>query len=149
MSKHTFLPGAVRLLGVALLTAAALALPGTAQGQISVVVAAGSQHTADLDMAARIFSGQVTTWSDGTKIQIVDQASSASGQAFYADVLRKSASQVRKAMTALLLSGQIPKPEQVASDAEVKAAVARLSGSIGYIASSSLDDSVREIARVQ
>ncbi len=123
-------------------------LPGRANAQISVVVAAGSSATADRDAVARMFSGQVTSWSDGSKVQLVDQSGSDVGKVFYDEVLKKGPAQVRKALTALLLSGQIPKPEQGGSDAEVKAAVARLPGSIGYIATSSLDASVKELVRI-
>jgi ABC-type phosphate transport system substrate-binding protein len=137
---------AVAVLG---LTVLALALPAASQAQISVVVAAGSSRTADRDAVARMFSGQVTSWSDGSKVQIVDQASTEAGKQFYSTVLSRSPAQVRKALTALLLSGQIPKPEQGASDAEVKAAVARLTGAIGYISSASLDGTVKELVRIQ
>jgi ABC-type phosphate transport system substrate-binding protein len=124
------------------------ALPGRARAQISIVVAPGSSVTADVDAVARMYSGQVTSWSDGSRVQLVDQSATDVGKSFYDKVLQKGAAQVRKALTALLLSGQIPKPEQGSSDAEVKAAVARLPGSIGYIATSSLDDSVKELVRI-
>lgn len=134
------------------LGAAAVALvafaPGHAQAQISVVVAPSSAAAASIDDVARIFSGQVTAWSDGSKVQIVDQSDSDVGKTFYESVLRKNPAQVRKALTALLLSGQIPKPEQLGGDAEVKAAVTRLNGAIGYIATASLDDSVKELVRI-
>jgi ABC-type phosphate transport system substrate-binding protein len=125
------------------------ALPGHAHAQISVVVSAGASNTADLDAVARMFSGQVTSWADGSKVQLVDQSETEVGKSFYDKVLQKGPAQVRKALTALLLSGQIPKPEQGSSDAEVKAALAKLPGSIGYIATSSLDDSVKELVRIQ
>jgi len=134
---------------VAALAATAVVAPRGAEGQISIVVAAGSGQSVDLDAVARMFSGQVTAWGDGSKVQLVDQASTELGKQFYDGVLKKSPAQVRKALTALLLSGQIPKPEQASSDAEVKAAVARLSGSIGYIATASLDASVKELVRIE
>lgn len=136
------------LVGIAVAVLTAAALPARSQAQISVVVAASSSQTADQDAVARMFTGQVTKWADGTKVQIVDQSASSVGQDFYAKVLNKSVAQVRKSLMALLLSGQISKPEQVGSDAEVKAAVARNPGAIGYIATSSLDDSVKELVRI-
>lgn len=137
-----------RIFGIALAATLLAAMPSGAQAQISVVVAAGSAHVADLDAVARMFSGQVTAWPDGSKVQLVDQSETDVGKTFYDSVLKKSPAQVRKALTALLLSGQIPKPEQAGSDADVKAAVARLAGSIGFIASSSMDASVKELVRI-
>lgn len=146
MSTRKRIAGRIALIAIAGLLIAAL--PGQARAQISVVVSSGSSASADLDAVARMFSGQVTSWSDGAKVQLVDQSGTEVGKTFYDTVLKKAPPQVRKALTALLLSGQIPKPEQVSTDAEVKAAVARLPGSIGYIATSSLDDSVKEVVRI-
>ena len=137
-----------RLIGIAVAVLAAAAIPAKGQAQISVIVAAGSTQTADQDAVARMFSGQVTSWPDGSKVQLVDQSESDVGKTFYQNVLKKSVAQVRKALMALLLSGQLSKPEQVGSDAEVKAAVAKNPGAIGYIATSSLDDSVKELVRI-
>lgn len=141
-----------RMIGRVVMTAMAgllmAALPGHARAQISVVVASSSSASADLDAVARMFSGQVTSWADGSKVQLVDQSETDVGKTFYDKVLQKGSAQVRKALTALLLSGQIPKPEQGSSDADVKAALARLPGSIGYISTSSLDGSVKELVRI-
>lgn len=146
MSTRKRIVGRIAMTAMAGLLVAAF--PGRAHAQISVVVAAGSSATADVDAVARMFSGQVTSWSDGAKVQLVDQSGTDVGKSFYDKVLKKGPAQVRKALTALLLSGQIPKPEQGSSDAEVKATVARLPGSVGYIATSSLDGSVKELVRI-
>lgn len=136
-------------LAAAAVLAFGLLRPGAAEAQISVVVAAGSSHEVTEDDVKRMYAGQVTSWENGSKVQLVDQAETEVGSRFYADVLGASPAQIRRALTAMLLSGQIPKPEQVGSDAEVKAAVARLDGSVGYIATASLDESVREVLRIQ
>jgi ABC-type phosphate transport system substrate-binding protein len=148
MFKHS-LGRSARLFAAALaLGAATLALPRTAHAQISIVVAADAEYTASEAELAQMFGGAVTAWASGQQVQIVDQPETPVGETFYADFIGRSVSQVRKAFTALLLSGQAPKPEQVDSDDDVKEAVNELAGSVGYIATSSLDDSVRELARI-
>jgi ABC-type phosphate transport system substrate-binding protein len=118
-------------------------------GQISVIISASSANNADQEQTARMFSGQVTAWSDGSRVQLVDQSGTDIGKTFYETVLHKSATSVRKSLMALLLSGQIPKPEQLMSDDAVKAAVSGKAGSIGYIATENLDGSVKELFRIQ
>jgi ABC-type phosphate transport system substrate-binding protein len=137
--------------GLALAAAAFLGAvtPRSAEAQISVIVPASFSGEVNEDQVKRMFAGQMNSWPDGSRVQLVDQADSPVGQSFYSDVMGASPGQIRRALTAMVLSGQIPAPEQASSDAEVKAAVARLGGSIGYISSASLDASVREVLRIQ
>ena len=93
--------------GLALLFAGA----ESASAQISIVVSASSSQTASEGDLAQMFGGAITSWSDGAQVQIVDQADTPVGQSFYADFIGRSVGQVRKAFTALLLSGQAARPE--------------------------------------
>ncbi len=147
-STHTRRPMA-RLSGIVVFALALLfAGAGQASAQISIVVGAGSSQTASESDLAQMFGGSLTSWSNGSQVQIVDQPDSPVGQTFYADFVGRSVGQVRKAFTALLLSGQAQRPEKVTDDAAVKAAVVRNPNAVGYISSAALDDTVREIARV-
>jgi hypothetical protein len=71
------------------------------------------------------------------------------GKKFYDMVIGKSANQVRRQWTKLLLSGQAAPPLKQPSDKNVKKVVAGNPNAIGYIATSALDDSVREVLRIE
>jgi ABC-type phosphate transport system substrate-binding protein len=131
--------------GVALCT-----LVGTTpiQAQISIVVSATSSHGATESQVADIFVGAQTAWSDGTKILVVDQQDTDVGKNFYSEFIRQSLGQVRTQWTRLVLSGQVMAPKKVANGDAVKRALAENPGSIGYIATSTLDDSVKELVRI-
>lgn len=140
------------LAGGILVTAMAVALllgAGTASAQISVVVAAGSSQTATAAQASDMFAGVKTVWPSGTKVQVVDQAETDIGRAFYQKCVKRPPTIVRAQWTRLTLSGQAVAPKSVANDAEVKEALKKLPGAIGYIASGSLDASVKELCRIE
>lgn len=123
-----------------------------ARAQISIVVA----KTAKLDSndvkkseIKAIYTGNKLKWSNGHKIQVVDQAETSLGKKFYELVLGKTLNQVRSQWTKLMLSGQASAPAQCPSDKVVKKFVASNPNAIGYIASGALDNSVKEIWRLE
>jgi len=140
--RRAFLPALVVAFGLA------LGVPEGAQAQISVIVGPSSANAPTQEEVVKMFRGSSTTWSDGTKIQIVDQPGTPVGEQFYSQVVGQSASAVRKVFIELVLSGQAAKPKTASSDAEVKAAVASTPGAIGYIQSSSMDATVKEVLKV-
>lgn len=122
-----------------------------ATAQISVVVAKNSKLTIDKMTKAeakKIFSGVKLKWKDGGKIQIIDQPETDIGAKFYKAVLGKTQMQVHKQWLKLLLSGQASAPLKAPSDAEVKKMVSRHAYALAYVATKNLDDSVREILRI-
>jgi ABC-type phosphate transport system substrate-binding protein len=135
--------GAVLLVGLLFVTAT-----NQARAQISVVVAASSQAQATESQIQDMFVGAATTWPDGTRVQVVDQPDTDVGTRFYADFLRQSVAQVRTQWTSKVLSGQASAPKKAADSDAVKRAVSETPGSIGYIATSALDDSVKELIRI-
>ena len=140
--RQVLLPSLAIALGLA------LGAPEAAEAQMSVIVGPSSSYAPTQAEVVKIFRGSMTTWSDGTKVQIVDQASTAVGEQFYSQVIGATSNSVRRVFIELVLSGQASKPKSVGSDAEVKAAVAATPGAVGYIQSSSLDASVKEVVRV-
>ena len=138
----------VRFAAVALAGLFALVGAQPAQAQISVIVGPSASYAPSQSDVVEMFVGAKTTWNDGTKIQIVDQPTTAAGTTFYADVLGRSPVEVRRTFIELVLSGQAVKPERFSSDADVKAAVAGTPGAIGFIQSSSMDASVKEVLRI-
>lgn len=127
-----------------------LALGGVrpAEAQISVIVASSSANSPSQAEVVEMFVGAKTTWNDGTRVQIVDQPTTAVGKQFYEQVLGRSAVEVRRTFVELVLSGQAAKPERSSTDDGVKSAVAGNPGAIGFIQSSSLDSSVKEVLRI-
>jgi ABC-type phosphate transport system substrate-binding protein len=131
--------------GAALILAMAVSAPA----QISVIVAKSTEAKANKAEIKEIFTGAKLKWPNGSKIQVVDQPDTELGKKFYDVVIGKSANQVRRQWTKLLLSGQAAAPLKQPSDKNVKKIVAGNPNAIGYIATSALDDSVREILRIE
>jgi len=120
----------------------------TAHAQISVVVSASSSRQASRSDVADMFVGARTTWSDGTQVQIVDQPDTEWGKVFYERFLNQSIAQVRTQWTRLVLSGQALAPKKVASPDAVKEALRANPAGIGYIPTSALDGTVKELVRI-
>lgn len=139
-----------RLLTTLVLAFAIVAAPWwrTAQAQISVVVSATQSQSISADQIAEMFGGTMTTWPNGTKVQIVEHGDAVLTQKFYIKVVRKPTTIVRAQWTKLALSGQALAPKKGADAAAVKDAIKKSPGAIGYIDAADLDDSVKEILRV-
>ncbi len=123
----------------------------TAQAQISIVVSKNAKlDSNDVKKAGlkAIYTGNQLKWSNGNKIQVVDQAETSLGKKFYDLVLGKTLNQVRSQWTKLMLSGQASAPVQCVSDKAVKKIVANNPYALGYIASSAVDESVKELFRI-
>lgn len=119
-----------------------------ASAQISVIVSASQSKTLTESQIAEIFAGASTTWPDGTKVQIVENGDAVLTQKFFAKVVKKPTALVRSQWTKLALSGQGAAPKKGADAAAVKDLVKKSPGAIGYINTSDLDDSVKELLKV-
>jgi len=137
------------LIGLTLCAVLLLLVAAPASAQHSIIVNKASAQKASKDEARDMFAGAKLTWSDGAKVQVVDQAESEAGKAFYEKVIGKSVNQVRMQWTKLLLSGQAMAPKKCVDDAAVKKAVAEGPNTIGYISTSALDETVKELLRIE
>ena len=117
--------------------------------QISVVVSSSSGEKLTKNEVKEIFSGVRLTWSNGSKIQVVDQSEPQIGNKFYDDFIGKSVNQIRVQWTKLVLSGQAVAPIKAQNDDEVKKNVSSKPNAIGYISTKSLDSSVKEIFKIE
>ena len=126
-----------------------LGTPIIAQAQVSIIVAKGSTHRVSKEEAKNIFAGAAVAWESGSKIQVIDQSDTETGKTFYENFLGKSANQVRLQWTKLVLSGQAIGPKKLSDDEAVRNAVSGDPNAIGYISTSALDGSVKEVARIQ
>lgn len=145
----------VRLLLVAVLATTALAaVPGrdaSAAGAFRVVVHPQVKG-AEIPRAAlsAIFLKQASKWGDGRPAVPVDQSiQSAVRRSFSFDVLQQSIVEVQVYWQRRITAGQVPPPVKT-SDEEVVAFVASTPGGIGYVsATTTLPDTIREIAVVK
>jgi ABC-type phosphate transport system substrate-binding protein len=126
-----------------------IATVGMASAQMSIVISKASTHALTKEAARGVFAGGTVTWENGNKIQVIDQSDTEVGKTFYADFVGKSPNQVRLQWTKLVLSGQAVAPKKFGDDESVRKAVAADPNAIGFIQSSALDGSVKEIARIQ
>jgi len=133
---------------LAALLAVAAPLWRAAQAQISVVVSSSQSQTLSADQVAEMFGGSMTTWPDGTKVQIIEHGDVVLTQKFYLKLVKKPSTIVRAQWTKLALSGQALAPKKGADAAAVKEAVRKSPGAIGYIDAADLDANVKEILRI-
>jgi ABC-type phosphate transport system substrate-binding protein len=126
-----------------------LFLPNVSYCQISIIVSSSSSHKLSEDEVKEIFTGSKTTWSNGSKIDIIDQSDSETGKKFYDNFLGKTVNQVRVQWTKLILSGQASAPIKASNDSEVKKTVSKNNNAIGYISSKELDNSVKELFKIK
>ena len=125
-----------------------MVLGSMVSAQVSVVVGRQSTQTAAASDLKQFFTGSKLQWEDGEKVVVVEQSGKAIGEAFYKSFLGASLPQVHTGWTKLVLSGQANAPKKCADDAAVKKTVSESPNAVGFISSSSLDDSVKEIYRV-
>ncbi len=139
----------IHMYASSLVLAALLLVAVSAEAQISIVVASSSSQEASKTELKEIFSGARLTWSNGSKIQVVDQPETEVGKKFYEGFVGKSVIQIRTQWTKLVLSGQAGAPTKCADDDAVKKAVAGNPNAIGFISTRALDGTVKEIQRVE
>lgn len=144
MSKRVYR----RVAGLLVALAALIGAARPAAAQISVVVSASSTYKPSEREIVELFVGLKTHWVDGSRVQLVDQAESPLGKRFYEVFLKQTVASVRRDLTRLVFSGEAVPPLRLDGSAAVKRAVADNPNRIGYIATSALDDSVRELYRI-
>jgi len=130
---------------------AVLALTAMAQawaGDVAVIVNKDNPNAIDKDTIVKIYQGELKAWKDGTPVTAVDLPESSPARAsFCADVLGKTVANVKALWAQLIFSGRALPPKQAASDEDVKKLVSANKGAIGYVKSSSADDSVKTVLK--
>lgn len=137
-----------RIFAVAMCCIVLSAFGAAAKAQVSIVVSKASVQKADAEQLKHIFSGATLYWENGTKTTVVLQKGGKHRKAFYKKFLRKSYKKIKNKWARITLSGQGKAPIDCADDAEVKKAVNEDLNSVGFIATKNLDDSVKEILRI-
>ena len=110
--------------------------------ELVIVVNKDNAQAMSAATVARIYTGEVLTWENGSAIVVIDQGDTPSSSQFFGSI-GKSYANYKAIWTRLMFTGRATPPKSVASDAEVKAHVSANKAAIGYIKASSADDSVR------
>jgi ABC-type phosphate transport system substrate-binding protein len=117
-------------------------------GDYVVIVNKDNPSTVDKSMVAKIYTGDLKAWKDGSTVAPIDLPEDNPVRAsFSTDVLGKSVGNVKAVWAQLVFSGRALPPKQAASDDEVKKLVAANKGAIGYVKASSVDDSVKAVIK--
>jgi ABC-type phosphate transport system substrate-binding protein len=136
-----------RTAGLALVFAAAAA----AAGAEVVVVVSGESDVTTLreQQITDIFLGRMHRLPDGKPVTPIDQAEGSQVRdEFYSSLTGRSPAQIKAHWAKIIFTGRGEPPRQVADSDAVKDLVAANPAAIGYIDSSSVDDTIR-VLRVQ
>ena len=91
------------------------------------------------------YLGKQTAWSDGSRVVVFTQNSSAINDGFLKQIVRKSSQQYATYWKKSLFTGTGLPPKDFPDDDAMKQAVAAQDGAIGYISASALDGSVKKL----
>ena len=116
--------------------------------EVVVIVNKNNTNIVDQQYIARLYTGMIKGWPDGSPAFPVDQMEGSEARAaFYATVVGKSQSTMRAIWQQNIFSGNGLPPRIASPDAAMKVMVATNRNAIGYILASQLDASVKVIGR--
>lgn len=119
-----------------------------ASAEVAVIVHPSNAASLDQAEISRLFTGRGATFNSGAKATPMNLAESAAARAeFDSKVLGKSSSQMKAYWSKLVFTGKGTPPKELASDADVKAAVAADATAIGYIDAAAVDASVKVVGK--
>lgn len=122
----------------------------TMHAQVSVIANSSvAESKLEATKISNIYSLVTTKWSNGSKIIVIDQTSSADTKEKFYNFIAKDPSSIRKEWLKKQLTGEAKAPETAANDEEVIAKVLSTPGSIGYINSSSVKSGVKVLAEIK
>ena len=129
------------LFACALLSASVIA-------DIAVVVHPSNASAVSADDLNRLFLGRTSSFADGSKATPLNLAEGqAARDEFDSKVLNRSAAQLKAYWSKLVFTGKGTPPKELATDADVKAAVAADPTAIGYIDAAAVDATVKVVGK--
>jgi ABC-type phosphate transport system substrate-binding protein len=136
--------GTIRIL---LITMLALLFAASAYAaDVVVIVNKGNTNDVNRTMIEKIYNGDMAAWPAGGAVSALDLPEDSAQRAdFTSAVLGKTVAKAKAQWAAKLFSGRATPPKVLGSDDDVRRAVANNKNAIGYIKSSSLDDSVKSV----
>ncbi|MDP5253848.1 MULTISPECIES: hypothetical protein [unclassified Vibrio] len=96
-----------------------------------------------------LFMGKQKAFRHGQSARPFDQSESSIKASFYHHLINKNLAQVNAYWARLLFTGRASPPQELSDDQSIIEAVRKAPGAIAYIDSQWLDDSVKEVFRVQ
>lgn len=119
-----------------------LAATSFANAELVVVAHHGTPfQTIPLSQLSRIFLGQTSIFSDGSRAIPLDISGDLRNQ-FYSNILKRKPEQVEKYWARMIFTGKAQPPREIRA-ADVKNIVAETPGAISYMDSSKVDGSVK------
>ncbi len=117
--------------------------------EISVIVHPDNAIASiDERAAKKIFLGKSKKFPGGGKAQPIDQSGGAAREAFHSTITKKNAAKLKAYWSRMVFTGKAQPPKEVADDAGVIAKVSGDPKAIGYVDSSSINDSVKEVLKI-
>ena len=124
-----------------------LLLSAASFAQVTVIVHPSNANALTSKDVQRIFLGKDKKFPDGSEIIAINlEPTSPTRTSFDESVLGRSTTQVAAFWSKLVFTGRGIPPKEVATDAEVLELIANNPSVIGYIDSSSVNDTVKVIA---
>jgi ABC-type phosphate transport system substrate-binding protein len=135
--------------GYALFLTAAVFLGGASQaGDFVVIVNKANSVAVDKATVAKIYTGELKSWGDGTPVIAYDLPEDNPARAsFSTEVVGKPIPSLKALWAQMIFSGKALPPKAAPSDEEMKKLVAANKGAVGYIKPGSVDDSVKVAVR--
>lgn len=127
-----------------LLVVSSLLLPVVADAAIAVVVHPSNQTSMTQEDLARLYTGKLSAFTDGSSAVPVNLADSVPLRSeFDQKALGRSSSQVKAFWSKLVFTGKGTPPKEVSSDSEVLTLVANNPNIIGYVSAEAVSDKVK------
>ena len=136
------------LLASALALALAFVTLAARAEEVVMIVNKDNLNVVDKPYIARLYTGAIKGWPDGSSAFPVDQMEDSEARVvFYASVVGKSPATMRAIWQQNIFSGNGLPPKIASPDAAMKRLVATNRNAIGYILASQVDASVKVIAK--
>ncbi|HVO74388.1 MAG TPA: hypothetical protein VMT35_10225 [Ignavibacteriaceae bacterium] len=122
-------------------------LSNNINAQVSVIANNSvAENSIKADLLAKIYSLDITKWSNNFKIVVVEQSARSNVKTVFYSFIDKDPAALQKEWLKKQITGEAKPPVLVESDEEVLKIVASTPGAVGYIKSSSVSGNVKVIA---
>ena len=142
MKNHSWICCLAGMLLSSMLSVSAMA------DEVVVIVNKENNNPIDRALLIKIYTGAARGWEDGTPILALDlDEARPAREEFYTKIIGKSRGAIRAIWAQNIFTGKGLPPKVANPDVEMKKMVKANKNAIGYIRSSSVDDSVKVVAQ--